>query len=329
MRYLLFLLPLTLFAAVTNSTSEQVDRYLSIKEPRDIYYTPSMIEGMEKGLQQQEDKLRVVSFNMLFYLRDAALEPIHRWPQRKERVLEMIRHLDADLIGSQELQIDQVEEVLYALKENYAFVGKPYMYKSGYLGEVNGIFYKKSRFDLLDSHIEYTISTRYPGKKTITKLVLLDKQTKKKIVHINSHLAFRPADEREMMTLTMIEMAKEHPNDAVVITGDFNYFEHRPDLATLPSLDGTHNRLLFTKAGFTNAQDAALFGHIGPISTFTNDPSLGSVEPFKGTGTPGINLDHIFINDNVSVLIHGTETGQVNGEFPSDHLPIFSDIILK
>ena len=67
-------------------------------------------------------------------------------------------------------------------------------------------------------------------------------------------------------------------------------------------------------------------GHLGPIVTFTNSPENGV--PFKGTGTPGIFLDHILVSKGLSVLIHAVQPGTVGGYFPSDHMPVLIDFVV-
>ena len=64
-----------------------------------------------------------------------------------------------------------------------------------------------------------------------------------------------------------------------------------------------------------------------PISTFTNNQT--SVQPFQGTGTPDIILDHIYVSEKVTVLTHAVEHGTVDGHFPSDHMPVLIDFLVN
>jgi endonuclease/exonuclease/phosphatase family metal-dependent hydrolase len=63
------------------------------------------------------------------------------------------------------------------------------------------------------------------------------------------------------------------------------------------------------------------------MSTFTNegqDPAA-----FKGVGTPGVFLDHIFVTKDLTVLVHAVQPVKVDGCFPSDHMPIVVDLIVQ
>jgi endonuclease/exonuclease/phosphatase family metal-dependent hydrolase len=75
-----------------------------------------------------------------------------------------------------------------------------------------------------------------------------------------------------------------------------------------------------------DAKDLYILDHLGPISTFSNAPD--DVVAFKGTGTPGVFLDHIYVSKDITVLIHAVQPGKVNGDFPSDHLPVLIDFII-
>jgi hypothetical protein len=73
--------------------------------------------------------------------------------------------------------------------------------------------------------------------------------------------------------------------------------------------------------------DEALLGHIGPIATFTN--TVNDRTPFKGIGVPGIILDRIYSNQNSLILIHGVEPAKVDNHFPSDHMPVIVDFLIR
>ena len=47
--------------------------------------------------------MRVATFNVLFDFYDDKLPEEYRWPERKNRVVEMILHLSPDVLGVQEV----------------------------------------------------------------------------------------------------------------------------------------------------------------------------------------------------------------------------------
>ncbi len=102
-----------------------------------------------------------------------------------------------------------------------------------------------------------------------------------------------------------------HPNVSLVFTGDLNTFPNRPDLKGLPFYDGDYTQALIKKGLFFDARKRSILGHIGPCGTFTNKE--GFPDPFQGTGTPGIFLDHIYVSRDVTVLIHAVNPATENG----------------
>ena len=54
-----------------------------------------------------------------------------------------------------------------------------------------------------------------------------------------------------------------------------------------------------------------------------------AVSRFKGTGTPGIILDYIYVSKKITVLTHAVELGTVDGHFPSDHMPVLIDFLIN
>lgn len=109
--------------------------------------------------------------------------------------------------------------------------------------------------------------------------------------------------------------------------GDLNTFPNRIDLDRLPFLDGDYIHRILTQTILHDARDVSLLGHLGPISTFTNNPP--DIQKFQGTGTPGVFLDHIYVSKEITVLIHATQPVTVGGGYPSDHMPVFIDFTLN
>lgn len=280
-------------------------------------YTHSQFQQIKQVLQCKENKLRVVSYNMLTADNDERQDVENRWENRLPRLLLALREMDADVIGSQELSLCQLEELNTHLNSLYAFFGK-----KGPRGEYNGIFYKKQRLEPLSEKI-----WDMEGQNTLTAITFRDKQTQEKFTVFNTHLSFADPDAREAEARFVAEKAHAYAEKMpVIVTGDFNTFANRPDLTNLPFYDGDYITHILTKKSLYDARERSLLGHVGPIATFTNVPP--EKEPFKGTGTPGVFLDHIFVSDEVTVLLHGTYASQIEGHFPSDHLPLIIDLLL-
>jgi endonuclease/exonuclease/phosphatase family metal-dependent hydrolase len=229
-----------------------------------------------------------------------------------------------DIIGVQELYTSQYKDLLPHVKNTFEFYARECED-----GELNGIFYRKDRFELIDSHVWYMTTTpNVPSSETLTMVRLKDLKTGKNLVVFNTHLAFSKVDKRDFQARFIAEYLESIATDSpVILTGDLNTFPNRMDLEKLPFYDGDYVHRILTKGALKDAKDVSILGHVGPLSTFSN--SSDGVGPFKGTGTPGVFLDHIYVSKNINVIIHAVQPGTVEGHFPSDHLPILIDFIIE
>ncbi len=286
-------------------------------------YAPGQGIEIRENLKLLDERIRVVSFNILFDLYDHNLDEENRWPNRCARVIDMFDDMDADIVGVQELYGNQLDDLMEALSEKYEFFGSPCKD-----GEINGLFYKKERFILDNSRIWHLskVNPENTSASTLTIIQLVDKINGKALSVLNVHLAFSSIAKREQQAEMIQDILSRNHNGPLVLTGDFNTFPSRLDLEKLPFYDGDYIQKILKADLLEDAKDASLLGHIGPLSTFTNDKT--GTEPFKGFGTPGVFLDHIFVSPEVKVLLHAVNPAKVNGLFPSDHMPLIADIIL-
>ncbi len=312
-RYILFL-TVCLQAFAQGSFITKIDKLERLDIERSKYSMEQLVE-FQRLASSIDQKVRVVSYNILFDLYDETYEPCFRWPERINRVIKLLKEIDPDVIGIQEAYNQQLADLALRLDRKYAFYGE-----LGLNGEYNAIFYKKSRFKKL-AHQMLSL-----GTKELTKVELEDKLTGKKLNVFNTHLSFSNKENR----LAESKALRQHLNSYtgnIVLTGDFNTFPQRHDLPRLPFLDGDYIEKIIKGDQLYDSIDSAWLGHLGPMSTFTNRED--NIEPFQGTGNPGVFLDHIFVSKEIDVLIHATHPGKINGLFPSDHMPLIADIVLK
>lgn len=309
---------------VENSVIPLMEKFELIENLPIKKYSDNQYSEIVEVLNHKNERLRLVSYNMLFNLYDQNLDEVNRWPQRLPRIVELIEEMQPDIIGVQELYQNQLDDLLPYINDTFKFYSKP----CGD-GEFNGIFYRKDRFEILDSTIWYmTEGSNGPGTDTLTMLKLKDLKTNQVFAVFNSHLAFSKINKRESQARFIAEhvapFAKQIP---VIFTGDLNTFPNRLDLVNLPAYDGDYIHRILTKDHLKDAKETALLGHLGPLSTFTNVSDDGV--PFTGLGTPGVFLDHIYVSKGITVLLHAVHPGTVNGHFPSDHMPVLMDFILE
>jgi endonuclease/exonuclease/phosphatase family metal-dependent hydrolase len=337
------LLPALLGAEISQSilpTIERVERF----EFDEGKVSPLMWAAMKKAKEALPKKLRVVSYNMLYPTYEQQHPELHHWSNRKERLVELLEWMKADLICPQELLQEQVEYLVDKIGEEYAFYG--YRASDGISFEaraeadptlpsfeLNGFFYKKDRLELLAKRVWWLSETpECPSSspfgshhRTLTMGVFRDLTTQREFYAFNCHLSFGSAQGREFEALLIAKILRTFQSEAVLLTGDFNLFPLRLDLDGLPFFDGDHILRLLKQGGLEDSRDQSILGHVGPIATYTN-LSADDPRPFCGTGVPGVWLDHIFVRKSLKVLIHAVEPALSNGCFPSDHMPLIVDI---
>lgn len=322
----------SLLGVVDNSILPQLDQLFTLDLEKKL--SRQQIEEMESYTFSLEQKLRVISFNMLFNLTDHRLAPVNRWKKRKNRVIEYIRWGKPDLIGSQELQKKQLEDLIYVLGDDYDFYGEV---ATGGIrsGEIPAIFYRKDRLELLEGNTYYfseTPEVRKTGpfakKNNFSLARFRDKMTDREFIVLNTHLGFTEIERRRYEACKLRDFLLENSFDLpIILTGDFNTFPLRLDLDNLPFYDGNEILRIIGESRLINSMEAALYGHIGPISSTNFCPKKKKV--FKGLGQPGVILDHIFVSSGIKVIAHGIDPATINGHFLSDHFPVVADLILE
>ena len=282
--------------------------------------------SMRYATQNQDKKLRVMTYNMLYNVKEAEdkLPLKHRWDYRRPRLLEYLSFANADIIGSQELQEDQVEEIMNFLGSSYGYYGKKTRENEG-RSDINAIFFKKNRVELIESKTIPYNDDHY--ENAFVYCYFRDKLQDKKFVVINTKLTWGDV-ERRLAEATQLNqfsnlLSSEEP---IIILGDFNTFpftQHERNMF----FDGDHIEQVLAGKNLKDARIKSAFGHFGPICSITN--SKETLEPFTGPQLSGFILDHIFINDHIEVFTHGIDTAKVEGEFPSDHFPVIADLHLR
>lgn len=283
-------------------------------------------ESMQAAAQHKDQKLRVMTYNMLYNekLAEELLLEKHRWEARKPRLEEYLIFAKADLIGSQELQEDQLREVMSALEDGYRYYGIKTRENEG-RSDTNAILFNPKRLELIDSKtIPYQNKV---GGNAFTYCRFRDKVLNKDFSVINTKLTWGDTDIRLAEASQLSQFANLLPSEEpILLIGDFNLFpflEHKNNLF----LDGNSIEKILTEKNLEDAKTNSIFGHFGPLCSINN--SKKNLSPFSGPELTGFILDHIFVNDRVEVFTHGIDTARVDGEFPSDHFPVIADIFFK
>lgn len=279
-------------------------------------------------------KLRVVSFNMLFNLPWSEMDlPVeHHWINRRHRVVETLRNIRPDVIGSQELQKDQIDDLMSEFGEDYSYYGIGR--EDGDLkGEIEAVFYRKDRIELIRARTLYLNEKGHSpgpnpyGKNNVCTIChFRDLRSHNDFYVLNVHVAFSNKESRLYEAQMIAKFVEQKlSNQPVIVTGDFNTFPFRGEL-DLPFYDGHQVENVMTSGCLKDSRHVAVIGHVGPISS--TNYSEEKKRTFESLGTPGVILDHIYVNEGVRVLMHGIEPATVDGHFPSDHFPVVVDLVV-
>lgn len=294
------------------------------------------LKKLEVKVDKANPRIRVMSFNMLFNLpfSEQELAPEHRWPNRMPRLVEYILYSQADVIGSQELQIDQIEDLMKDIGDVYDYYGVG-RNDGETAGEIEAIFYRKDRFELIENNTYWFSETPNACSKNkhgkinaITSVTLCDRETGKKFHVLNVHLSFKNINSRYYEALFLQKHLKNFPKkERVILTGDFNSFPLRLDIPDYPFYDGDKLVQMITKYSVREARSTSYFGHIGPLNTSAFTIEKGAFS--EAHHDSYLLLDHIFVMGPVTVMIHAIDKAKVNGHFPSDHHPVITEVILR
>ncbi len=259
--------------------------------------------------------MRVMTFNIRY---DEPRDGVNAWPNRKQKVADVIRFHKADIVGVQEALLTQLRD-LEKLLPGFAWIGVGRT-DGKEAGEYSAILYRKDRFRLLSSDTFWLSET--PGKvgskgwdaalpRIVTWAKFHDRLSGKTFVHFNTHFDHIGEKARaESASLILKKAGDIQGKGPLVVTGDFNVREDSGAYKTITA--GTPT------VRVVDARYASTNGHFGGDSTFNAFKEL----------EPGRTIDYIFVRDGIKVLEHGTLSDRWDGLWASDHLPVIAEIVL-
>ncbi|NQD71505.1 endonuclease/exonuclease/phosphatase family protein [Sphingobacterium shayense] len=158
------------------------------------------------------------------------------WDHRLPVISSLIQFIDYDILGCQEVLINQLEDLTQQLP-GYAYVGVGRQDGKD-AGEFAPIFYKKDMFNVLDSGNFWLSETPdKPSKgwdaalpRICTYIHLEEKNTGKKLWFFNLHMDHVGTKAREESSKLVVRRIKDmlKPHEAAVLTGDFNVDQNNP-----------------------------------------------------------------------------------------------------
>lgn len=260
------------------------------------------------------EPITVMSYNIRL---DTSADGINAWPYRKDAVAQMIGpKYDGDIIGLQEVLKRQLDDIQARLPD-YAWVGVG-RDDGRDRGEYSPIFYRTDRFRLLATNTFWLSETpELPGSRSwdaaITRVVTWaqfeDLSSGGQLMFFNTHFDHRGEQARvessQLLLNRLVGIAGDTP---FILTGDLNVQESEQAYKVLAD-----SHLL------DDARYVSETGHQGPTASFNDWETLRPAES---------RIDYIFVGSGIRVLNHRILNDRYDGRFPSDHLPVVSDIVV-
>ena len=272
------------------------------------------------------------------------------WIDRKEDIVKLIRELDLDVFGLQEVCPDQAGFLRNNL-EGYEFVGE-HRNADRVSGEASPVCFRKSRFEALGKGTFWLSETPdTPGLKgwgaacprVCSYLILRDRRTGRRFCFANTHTDHVSAEAREKGMLLVVErMKKFGAGVPIVFTGDHNCRETEAPAKAVAAI---------LKDALYESQTPPK----GPWRTFSGwkwlENEVAAVEALKvpvdirnaKKGSPdgvkivsgvhphekcGARIDYIYVSPGVKVLDFETVNRPRAGRelYPSDHFPVVATV---
>ena len=261
--------------------------------------------------QQGDLVLRVASYNLRM---DTPADSLNSWSYRKDKVNALIRFHDMDMFGTQEGFLHQLQDICRMPEYAYIGAGRD---DGQTAGEHSAIFYKKDRFEVLEKGDFWLSETPgVPGKgwdATCCNRIcswgkFKEKQLGKEFYFFSVHFDHQGVVARQesgkLMVVKIKEIAKDFP---FVFVGDLNSTVETEQVKLLSS-------------NFKDARTVTKLPPYGPDGTFNR--RFGNP---VGAGR----IDYIFVSEGIDVLKYASLTDNDGMYYPSDHIPVMADIVLK
>jgi len=309
---------LPIFAGILNNNIMTICNMAKRSSLWTVLLTSCILLVLSPATAQQipDSSITVMSYNIRLNTPD---DGVNAWPNRKNKVLELIKAQQPAIFGLQEVLVDQLRDVENAFPSfTRVGVGRD---DGREAGEFSPVFFDSRRFQPETSGTFWLSQTpSIPGSRgwdaacnrVVTWVKLTDTQTGKILFFFNTHFDHMGHKARRnsafLLTKAVDSIASGYP---VIITGDFN---STPDSEPIFIMTARVKPWQL----FTDSRSLCK-GRTGPGYTYTG---------FEVGGIPGQLIDFVFLKSIRRVLSH-TVIEQNDGKYyPSDHLPVVVKLVL-
>ena len=240
------------------------------------------------------------------------------WRHRKELVAALIQYEAPDVLGLQEVLLEQRDDLVLALPD-YAILGVA-RDDGKQKGEFSPLVYRKNRFELVQSGTFWlSLTPDEPSKdwdaalpRIATWAILHDGHSGQDIRALNTHFDHVGREARERSAALIAEWVATGPGAILPtnVMGDFN---------SDPESEPYRRLVTDTAAGMVDTRRTSRSAPYGPSGTFTGF-DIKRNEPAP--------IDHIFVTGDWVVDSHAVVTQHWGGQLPSDHYPVLASLRL-
>jgi endonuclease/exonuclease/phosphatase family metal-dependent hydrolase len=268
--------------------------------------------------QPPSTDLRIVSFNIRY---GTAADGENHWDKRREFLIETIKAMNPDLLGTQETLGFQRDYLAKELGDYGSLgVGRDDG-KDG--GEMMALYYRESRFEKIEGgHFWLSETPDVVGSKSwdsslprmVTWVRLHDKKqvAASMLLFMNTHFDHRGTTARLESAKLLRAKARELGKDClVVITGDFNADQNSPPYEALfAPVDGEESPIVDTyRLAYPERQS-----------------DEGTFSGFKASEVNGARIDWIGVSRHGTIRSASIDRTSRNGRTPSDHFPVTATV---
>ena len=303
------------------------------------------------ALAANDTSLKVGTYNIRLQNGDKGTP--NAWESRKVDFINLLRRMDLDAFGLQEVCPGQAEYITNNLPQ-YVLVGE-HRNADRVSGEASPVLYRKDRFDALKCGTFWLSETpEVPGRKgwgaacprVCSWMWLKDRKTGKTFCFANTHTDHVSALARKEGMLLIIRRMHEFapPGTPVIFTGDHNcreteepaqavskllknalYLSETPPTGPWRTFTGWHWR----EKEYSTTDALKLAPHV-------RNARKGSPDADKRTNGGyvwedcGARIDYIYVSDGIRVKSYATRDDPRPGTklYPSDHFPVTAVIEL-
>jgi endonuclease/exonuclease/phosphatase family metal-dependent hydrolase len=259
----------------------------------------------------QQIHIKAMTYNIRY---DNPDDGDNQWNNRKKHLANFINEKSPDFLGIQESLQSQIEVLsdecpLY----NWVGVGRD---NGNQQGEFAPIFYKKNRFELVETGTFWLSETpEIMGNKgwdaalprVATWARLKEALTEKSFLVVNTHFDHKGNWARQKSATLILNQIRQlkSPNELVILMGDFNITPHEEAY-----------RILTQNSGFADAKEISQYPPNGPVGTFNDFKAVHGDK----------RIDYIFTPPLTHVTAYSVFQPKYDGRQLSDHYPVMIEL---